>query len=211
MMPSQPPIPPLLSNHFALPPEYSLTLLTSVLGATSNWLVVRFLYTALISRKIPDASRALNNEAKVVLVSWLRDWSFWKEGTKRLGVDLTKSSVTFLDGLWAGLGFTDGGIQQVEKEIIDATSKLKEDGSKVIVILDGIDLLLAASETSVGDILDCLGELREVPLIASFSSCVQPLTGVFCSMPLSSLPSLPTHRCSTRATLRSRSTMHPSS
>ena len=208
-MPSQPPIPPLLSNHFALPPESSLTLLTSVLGATSNWLVVRFLYAALASRKAPDAILASENEAKVVLVSWLRDWSFWREGTKRLGVDLTKSSVTFLDGLGTRLGFNDGGIRQVEKEIMDAMRKLKNDGSKVIVVLDGIDLLLAATETSVGEILDCVGEIREVPPIASLSRCVWPLTGVSHSMPRSSLPSPPTRRCSTRARLRSRSTMHP--
>ena len=162
-MPSQPPIPPLLPSHFAPPPESSLTLLTSVLGATSNWLVLRFLYTALTSRKAPTARLASEDEAKVVLVSWLRDRSFWKEGAKRLGVDLLKSSsVTFLDGLGTGLGLNDRGIQQVEKEIMDATKKLKEDDSKVVVILDGIDLLLAATQTSVGEILDCIGELREV-------------------------------------------------
>lgn len=211
-MPSQPPIPPLLSNHFAVPPESSLTLLTSVLGASSNWLLVRFLYSALISRKAPDASLASDNEAKVVLVSWLRDWSFWKEGAKRLGVALTKSSsVTFLDCLGTGLGLKDGGIEQVEGKVLDATTELKNDGSKVIVILDGIDLLLAATETSVGEILDCVGELREVPLIASLSRCCLPLTGASSSTLLSSLPSPPTHPYSTRAILRSRSTMHPSS
>ena len=211
-MPSQPPIPPLLSNHFAVPPESSLTLLTSVLGASSNWLLVRFLYSALTSRKAPDASLASDNEAKVVLVSWLRDWSFWKEGSKRLGVDLTKSSsVTFLDCLGTGLGLKDGGIEQVEGKVLDATTKLKNDGSKVIVILDGIDLLLAATETSVGEVLDCVGELREVPPIASLSRCVWPLTGPSCSMLPSSLPSPPTHPYSTRAILRSRSTMYPSS
>lgn len=169
-MPSQPPIPPLLSNHFALPPESSLTLLTSVLGASSNWLVARFLCTALASRKAPDAS---DIGAKLVFVSWLRDWPFWKEGAKRLGFDLTKpSSVIFLDGLATGLGLNDGGIEQVEKEIMDATTKFKEDGCKVIVILDSIDLLLAATETSVGEILDCVGELREVPFTSSLPSCV---------------------------------------
>ena len=209
-MPSQPPIPPLLSNHFALPPESSLTLLTSVLGASSNWLVTRFLCTALTSPKAPDAISASDTGVKIIFVSWLRDWPFWKEGAKRLGLDLTKSSsVTFFDGLATGLGLNDKGIEQVEKEITDATTKFKEDGFKVIVVLDGIDLLLAATETSVGEILDCVGELREVPFIFSFPSSVQPLTGVSHSTPLLSLPSPPTHRCSTRAILRSRSTMHP--
>ncbi|KAL8796825.1 MAG: hypothetical protein Q9195_000908 [Heterodermia aff. obscurata] len=175
-MPSQPPIPPLLSNHFAVPPESSLTLLTSVLGASSNWLVLRFLYSAQISRKGPDATLVSDSEAKVVLVSWLRDWSFWKEGAKRLGVDLTKSSfVTFFDGLGTGFGLHEGGIEQVEGKILDATRKLKNEGSKVLVILDGIDLLLAATKTSVGEIVDCVGELREHAAIVLTLSADAPL------------------------------------
>lgn len=76
-------IPPLLEPYLALPPEASLILLTSVLGASSNWLVLRFLHTALIN---PDASseRQGENEAKVVLVSFMRDIAFWKENAKRL-------------------------------------------------------------------------------------------------------------------------------
>jgi elongator complex protein 6 len=76
-------IPPLLEPYLALPPEASLILLTSVLGASSNWLVLRFLYSALIS---PDASSEIRgeDEAKVLLVSFMRDVTFWKENAKRL-------------------------------------------------------------------------------------------------------------------------------
>lgn len=75
--------PPLLEPYLALPPEASLILITSVLGASSNWLVLRFLHTALIS---PDASSEIQgeDEAKVVLVSFMRDLTFWKENAKRL-------------------------------------------------------------------------------------------------------------------------------
>ena len=86
--------PHLLSPYLALPPETSLILLTSVLGASTNWLVLRYLHSFL--QPIPSSSEVLaapkedtklgrsENEAKVVLVSFLRDWVFWKEGAKKL-------------------------------------------------------------------------------------------------------------------------------
>jgi len=76
-------IPPLLEPYLVLPPEASLVLLTSVLGASSNWLVLRFLHSALIgSDTSPDA--ASDNEPKVLLVSFMRDFAFWKENARRL-------------------------------------------------------------------------------------------------------------------------------
>ncbi len=87
-------IPPLLEPYLALPPEASLILLTSVLGASTNWLVLRYLYSALGPRPSPsrDAESGLGglcggsngDGAAVVLVSFLRDLSFWKEGGRRL-------------------------------------------------------------------------------------------------------------------------------
>jgi elongator complex protein 6 len=76
-------IPPLLEPYLALPPEASLILLTSVLGASSNWVVLRFLHSALVG---PDTSPEIpgEDEAKVVLVSFMRDFAFWKENAKRL-------------------------------------------------------------------------------------------------------------------------------
>ena len=161
-MPSQPPIPPLIANSLVPLPESSLTLLTSVLGATSNWLVLRFLYAALNPPKDADGQSLSENGSKVILISWLRDLSFWKEGAKRLGIDLTKSSsATVIDALETGLGIINGGIEDVEQKVLTSIQGHKEDGSKIIVIVDGIDLLLAATNVSVGEILDSIGELRE--------------------------------------------------
>jgi len=69
-------IPPLLEPYLALPQEASLILLTSVLGASTNWLALRFLYSALANPEDEDV--------KVVFVSFMRDLAFWKDGCKRL-------------------------------------------------------------------------------------------------------------------------------
>lgn len=59
-----------------MPPESSLTLLTSVLGASANWLLLRHLYSALRSEDSGDTG--------VVLVSFMRDGTFWREGAAKL-------------------------------------------------------------------------------------------------------------------------------
>lgn len=76
-------IPPLLEPYLALPPEASLILLTSVLGASTNWLVLRFLHGTLLNgdASIVDGSE---DDTKIVLVSFMRDFAFWKENAKRL-------------------------------------------------------------------------------------------------------------------------------
>ena len=73
-------IPSLLEPYLSLPPEASLILLTSVLGASSNWLVIRFIYSALQDQ---DASPE-QGDTKVLLVSFMRDLNFWKENARRL-------------------------------------------------------------------------------------------------------------------------------
>jgi elongator complex protein 6 len=97
-------IPLLLEPYLSLPPEASLILLTSVLGASTNWLVLRFLYNALaapttspqlgarqdtdgIGRTGEDGDWKREEEGegtRVVLASFLRDLSFWREGGRRL-------------------------------------------------------------------------------------------------------------------------------
>ena len=76
-------IPHLLEPYLALPPEASLILLTSVLGASSNWLVLRFLQNALLS---PNGATEISSrdDTKVLLVSFMRDFAFWKENGRRL-------------------------------------------------------------------------------------------------------------------------------
>ncbi|KAJ5639516.1 uncharacterized protein N7484_007378 [Penicillium longicatenatum] len=107
-MPSQPPLPPLLTSYLSSQPEASLTLISSILGATSNWLVLRYLYSALITSNSSNASLGLEEshdgaKKKVVLVSFLRGWEFWRAEAKRLGLDLArlsdKKQFAFVDGL----------------------------------------------------------------------------------------------------------------
>lgn len=97
-MPSQPPLPPLLASYVSNLPDSSLTLVSSILGATSNWLVLRFLHAAL-SAPSPNAafgSDELQNglKKKVVLVSFMRSYEFWRTEAKRL-----VSSVNILTGI----------------------------------------------------------------------------------------------------------------
>jgi elongator complex protein 6 len=80
-------IPHLLEAYLALPPESSLILLTNVLGATTNWLVLRYLYSFLKASNKPLQDGNENDgtqETRVVLLSFLRDYAFWKEGAGRL-------------------------------------------------------------------------------------------------------------------------------
>lgn len=81
-------IPPLLESYLSLPPETSQIVLTGILGASTNWLVLRYLHSLLK----PATTRAQHDgegnpeqdDVKVVLVSWMRDYSFWKDGAGRL-------------------------------------------------------------------------------------------------------------------------------
>lgn len=85
-------IPPLLESYLALPPETSQLVLTGILGASTNWLVLRFLYSFLkqhpagaINRSQDDVVGAESGEnVKIVFVSFMRDYTFWKDGAGRL-------------------------------------------------------------------------------------------------------------------------------
>ena len=90
-------IPPLLAPYVMLPQPNSLTLVTGVLGATTNWLILRFLAVALANlghddtrkahvRPIGDGWNPEEDEVRIVLVSFSRDWAFWKgEGARTVG------------------------------------------------------------------------------------------------------------------------------
>lgn len=94
-------IPPLLESYLALPPETSQLVLTGILGASTNWLVLRFLYSLLKKQpRQPNKKRPTTESpggggkdddddgtgavVVVVLVSFMRDYAFWKEGAGRL-------------------------------------------------------------------------------------------------------------------------------
>ncbi|KAM5452437.1 hypothetical protein MaudCBS49596_003255 [Microsporum audouinii] len=113
------PTAPLLAPYTAPPLHQSLHLITSVLGSTSNWLVLRCLCDTLqvsslrrgnidgLERGVgfegDDTERRASANRKVVLVSFLRGWEFWRAEARRVGLDLNKLSkegrFSFVDGV----------------------------------------------------------------------------------------------------------------
>jgi elongator complex protein 6 len=137
-----------------------LTLLTSILNASANWLVLRFIFAVLRDQTAHDED---GGEVRVILVSWLRDWEGWRGGGRRMGIDFQKGDkVTFVHGLGERMGIRDGGIEAVEKEITAAIANAKAQGCRVQLVLDGLDFLLAATSTGTMEMLDMVYELREV-------------------------------------------------
>ncbi|KAI9904057.1 hypothetical protein N3K66_000586 [Trichothecium roseum] len=168
-------IPPLLEPYLALPPEAALVLVTNVLGASSNWLVLRFLYSYLRGLAAPapapsgfDGGGTRENDVGVVLVSFMRDGRFWRDGAGRMGLDLDamgrNGRFAFVDGL-AGLftgrdgsGNSDGDrgkdtvltssrVEDVRRAVGAALGSLRA-GRKVLVV-DQADVWLAASGDDV--------------------------------------------------------------
>lgn len=74
----------------------------------------------------------------------------------------------FVDGLGGGLGLSTGGIADVEKSIMKVieSKKILNDGCNIVLVLDGLDFLLAATGCEVLRLLDVVGELREVRLLS---------------------------------------------
>ncbi|KAI1325667.1 hypothetical protein F5Y16DRAFT_422614 [Xylariaceae sp. FL0255] len=192
--------PPLLEAHLRLPHETSLILLSGVLGSSTNWLVHRYLYSLLASapsstsdaasslsgleRQHGDESVKTHTAVSVVLVSFLRDYGFWKEGSRRLGLDLDlaikKRSFAFVDGLTGlfvpatGNGSTQiPGIRvltaattenfrrTVENAVVEVQRGVPE--TQTLIIIDQPDLLLAASSEAVSSqsLRDAIMDLRE--------------------------------------------------
>lgn len=189
-------IPPLLEPYLALPPEASLILLTSILGASTNWLVTRYLHsllTANSSSKPSTNASSTTGETTVILVSFLRDYAFWRDGAGRLGTDLDaagrKGRFVFVDGL-SGLFLPGGGAKKAPEgwtvtlgsgkiadvrrslnAIVDEVVRAAKDGGKgegrVVLVVDQLDLLLAAGEGNGLEgvaVREMMLELREVCL-----------------------------------------------
>ncbi|KAI0602522.1 hypothetical protein F4775DRAFT_588097 [Biscogniauxia sp. FL1348] len=173
-------IPPLLEPYLGLPPEASLILLSGILGSTTNWLVHRYLYTLLAPPPSTGAAsgRGGTREAgdvSVILMSFLRDYAFWKDGAGRLGLDLDlsirKGRLLFIDGLSdlfstsspsqrpkppgiAGSGrrsLSSATTQDLCKELEDAIAQVQAESPErqIVLVMDQPDLLLAASGDSV--------------------------------------------------------------
>ncbi|GKT45949.1 elongator complex protein 6 [Colletotrichum spaethianum] len=155
-------IPHVLESYLALPAECAQILLTSVLGASTNWLVLRYLYSYL--RK-PAATEepSPTEDVRVVFVSFMRDFAFWKEGAGRLGLDLEglgrSGKFVFVDGL-SGLFSKDKAAQpavkgrrvlrgakllDIQRQLEGAIVDVSAADAKTVLILDQPDLLVAAS------------------------------------------------------------------
>ncbi|KAI0848235.1 hypothetical protein F5Y00DRAFT_96088 [Daldinia vernicosa] len=186
-------IPPLLDTYLHLPPETSLVLLSGVLGSSTNWLVLRYLCSLLstpsnsIAREEDVDSSSIENTS-VVFISFLRDYTFWKEGAGKLGLDLDalikKSKFIFVDGLsslYCASSTRPQGqpqdtvtgrqilsvasLHHLRKELEDAVAQVQRSTSKqrTVLISDQLDLLLAASGNDISSqaLRDTLLSIRE--------------------------------------------------
>jgi hypothetical protein len=88
-------VPPVLLPYVTPAPQGSLTLVTSVLDAVSNWLLLRFIHAALkddITDKThgsgdfpaSDIGNHLRENFKVIFVSVLRGFEQWREMGKKV-------------------------------------------------------------------------------------------------------------------------------
>ncbi|KAJ4200868.1 hypothetical protein NW767_007006 [Fusarium falciforme] len=158
-------IPHLLESYLALPPESSLILLTSVLGASSNWLTLRHVYSYLKGSADGDEG---TRDTGVVLVSFMRDGAFWREGATKMGLDLDALSrtgrFTFVDGLTGLYSSAQPAVRpsvpgvrkervirstnlaDVKKEVEGAIADLRT--SRKVLIIDQLDALLAITDES---------------------------------------------------------------
>lgn len=187
-------VPTPLQAYLDLPPESSLLLMTSVLGATTNWLVLRFLHQVLMKEYDPaEPAPAL------LLVSFFRDANFWISGAKRIGLDLARleeaKRFTFVDGL--GSLFLSGKkhstmvstlhspeLNRVTEDIRTIIQTMKGD-RKLILVIDGVDFLLAAGDniTSAALADKIMGLREEVHATALTLSADLPLVSR-CQSPL---------------------------
>ncbi len=209
-------IPPLLQPYLCLPPETSLILLTGILGSTTNWLVQRHLYSLLSPLSIvaptdegSGLADASSGDVNVVFVSFLRDYTFWKEGLRRLGVDLDASTrkgrfeyVDGLESLFQPLPHAHGSkpaasstlgrrglstptVDGLRKELEDAISQLKarstDSRPRTVLIIDQLDLLLAAVGNGLSSqaLHEMLLDVREVSSLEESYKCTQRQTHVF--------------------------------
>lgn len=196
-------IPPLLEPYLALPPETALLVLTGVLGASTNWLVLRHLHALLKPR--PQTTNPSQEqpeeeeETSLLLVSFLRDYPFWRDGSARLGLDLEalvkKGRFGFVDGLGGGLFSASEGQQQkggggrwpslrsaevgeVEGVVGGAVDALLRGGGRVVVVVDGMDFLVAAAAGGGGEAWrGVVMGLREVCALWWFLGCEGGICG----------------------------------
>ncbi|TGO07046.1 hypothetical protein BTUL_0341g00070 [Botrytis tulipae] len=182
-------IPPLLTPYLSLPSESSLILLTGVLGAGTNWLLLRYLSSIFSpgAEKNGEGDAEGEGEVKVVFLSFMRDMGFWREGARKINLDLDKltqqSRFLFLDGLsslhlpqtqpptpGAGTPLTTPLLPSISHLLTKAITSLSSSPGKIIFILDSPDFLIASTptpETTSQELHSLLLSLRSLPPIHS--------------------------------------------
>ncbi|KAL9587228.1 MAG: hypothetical protein Q9212_000387 [Teloschistes hypoglaucus] len=160
-MPSQPAIPPLLSTQFCNSQiQGSLVFLTSVLNASTNWVLLRHVYSALKGQPSPSTEPV--DGTAVLFISWLHGSDIWRDGARKLGFNFPDDGkITFIDALHLGHGLRKDGINEVEDVLLKKIKEVETSKNRVLLILDGIDFLLAATEARLDEILGMIWELRE--------------------------------------------------
>ncbi|KAI0431782.1 hypothetical protein F5Y09DRAFT_354594 [Xylaria sp. FL1042] len=191
-------IPPLLEPYLHLPHETSLILLSGVLGSSTNWLVHRYLYSLLASHPPSTFSSSHRQDepfeetgaepqqqqqhTSVVFLSFLRDYAFWRDSCKRLGLDLDvaskKGSFVFVDGLTALFTPPSPGHRSGRERVLEAATtehlrRALEDavahaqtsrpGTQAVLVIDQLDVLLAAAGDVMSgqDLRSTILDLRE--------------------------------------------------
>ena len=93
------------------------------------------------------------------------------------GLNLSRNrDLTFIDALQSSLGLQGVAIGDVESTLLKAIDEAKATSMRIVLVLDGIDFLLAATEATVEDVLDSISELREVCHSSIVSSGVTVLS-----------------------------------
>ncbi|KAL7267716.1 hypothetical protein RUND412_009684 [Rhizina undulata] len=123
-----------------------LLLLTSVISAPASWL----------SQAIVAQVLTASPSSTVIIASWTQDAAFWNEGMKKVGVDLPgmerRARVVFVDGL---VGDAKKAVEKVKSEVARV-------GQRGTVVLEGLEYLVAAGVTGLGEVLEMVGGVQEV-------------------------------------------------
>lgn len=178
--------PSALEPYLQLPPETSLILLTGTLGCNANWLTSRMISSTLSP---PNNDESTEKPISVLLISWLRDLPFWKNELRRTtvkppspttpsahhsntpqGLDISKlpkGHFTFLD-----LFTTPPPEPHLTNLILSTITTLKTTfpASKILLVLDGPDILLATGTLTSQNLNTLLLQLRS-QVHATILSC----------------------------------------
>src|ERR1700712_5062365 len=87
-------LPPLLQPVLKFLPKDSLHLLTNVIGTSTSWLTIRYLCASLARDAATPAKTGHEQQdvragsTSVVIVSWARNYEFWRQETRRACVSV---------------------------------------------------------------------------------------------------------------------------